>query len=164
MSGTLQAPPEQTIHASILYLSRLLREHFRSTLAEEGLFAGQQEFLIRIKCRPGISPSQLAKDMDLSLASVSVSIKRLEKANFIERRENRADARSTMLFLTPHGQKVQSRIRKNLRDVEHKLTGGMTGAETAQLLSLLERGIANMGGLDGTGKAPMLFDGTGKKQ
>lgn len=138
---------EYYINPYIMYLSRLLRCQFREALNKEGLFAGQHELLVKLYHSPGVTATRLAKEMDLSLATVSVSIKRLERAGFVAKQPDLADNRMIFLFLTDKGRQVHDSIRSAMIGTEATLLEGISEEEINQFRCFLKQGIANLGGI-----------------
>ena len=147
------------INPKILYLSKLLKENYRKALCEEGLFVGQQDILIRILHNEGITSTELAKQIGVSLATISVSVKRLEKADFIEKHSDEKDSRITRLYLTAHGRNVQKNICTTLSDSEKELLNGMSTEEIDFFRETLSKAIINLGGsLEKPCKLPSFLD------
>lgn len=132
------------LNPCIIYLARLLRGNFRETLHAEGLFAGQHELIGMMYYNPGIAASALAKKLDLTQATVSVSLKRLEKVGFVKREIDESDSRVTKLFLTDDGKNVHKKIEEAIVTAEDKLVLGMTDEEIRQFRGLLLKGIHNL--------------------
>lgn len=84
-----EPPPEGVIGPRVNYLSRLVRRRFNEVIAEEGLFSGQQDILFAIVDNEGVTSSQLSSMSGVSAATISVSVKRMEKAGFIIKKSRR---------------------------------------------------------------------------
>lgn len=153
----MKEPVEYYINPYIMYLSRLLRCQFRESLHKEGLFAGQHELLVTLYHNPGITSSRLAKELDLSLATVSVSIKRLEKTGFVAKVKDDKDSRTTWLYLTDKGRAVHDSIRGTIMQAEATLVQGMTLEEIDAFRNYLKTAITNLGGSDRLDEAAPMF-------
>ena len=90
-------PPEGIIGPRVNYLSRLVRRRFNEVIAEEGLFSGQQDILFAIVDNEGVTSSELSSMAGVSAATISVSVKRMEKAGFIIKKADENDARISRL-------------------------------------------------------------------
>lgn len=82
-----EPPPEGVIGPRVNYLSRLVRRRFNEVIAEEGLFSGQQDILFAIVDNEGVTSSQLSSMSGVSAATISVSVKRMEKTGFIIKKQ-----------------------------------------------------------------------------
>lgn len=142
----MSAPVKYYINPYIMYLSRLLRCQFREALNKEGLFVGQHELLVKLYHQPGVTASQLAKEMDLTPATVSVSLKRLVKAGFVQKEPDQKDNRTTCLYLTDRGREVHDSIRAAIMGTEATLVQGMTPEEIDRFRGSLKKAIHNLGG------------------
>lgn len=137
-------PPEGMIGPRVTHLSKLLRCAFNEALAEQGLFSGQQEIVFYLIENRGITASELSKRLGVSPASVSVSVKRMEKAGFITKSCDDSDARIVRLYPTEKACAAPENIKKYMDSFESILSAGMSGDEVMQLCSLLQKAIGNM--------------------
>jgi len=133
---------------TINFLSRLGKDNFRSVLSENGLFVGQDEILFTIMFNSGAKPSEIAKCSNTSLASISVSLKRLEKAGFIEKRSDENDARISHIYLSEKGRQAMERIHKDLMSFEANMLKGFNEEEKLLLRRYLDRLIYNASGME----------------
>jgi len=86
----------------------------------------------------------MAEGLKLSTPTVSISVRQLEKAGFIERQPDPQDGRAVQLFLTPAGQELyQSTYGFRCQKFERLLTN-LTTQERTTLLDLLERSIQDV--------------------
>ncbi len=106
-----------------------------------GMFNGHPHMLAHLRRHPDITQHQLAKMLDISPASVTISIKRLEAAGLV-RREKRG--RQMHLTLTPQGEAMDTACAKG-RDfmIEH-LYQGLSPDELEMLYTLLGKMTDNL--------------------
>lgn len=142
-------PKKGEIGPRVTRISRILRCRFNEIVGEEGLFAGQQHIVLLLKHNPGLTVSQVAESLNITPATASVSIKRMEKAGFIEKRADEKDARVTKLYLTVKGQTVPERIKEKLDLQEEYITKGMSREEIYLLSDLLDKAISNLSQQEG---------------
>ena len=86
-----QAPPKNLVGPRVSFLSRLIRCRFNEVIAQEGLYSGQQDIIFALIENEGITSSKLASSCGVSLPTMSVSIKRMEKAGFILKKPDKMD-------------------------------------------------------------------------
>lgn len=91
---------------------------------------------------PGCSVQEIANGLGLTAPTVSVSVRRLEKAGLLKRQPDPQDKRALQLFLTPQGQALQERAWAFRREKTRRLLAGLSPDERTMLLALLERAIA----------------------
>lgn len=133
---------------TVNYLSRLSKDNFRSVLADNGLFVGQDEILFTILFNEGSKPSEIAKILNTSLSSISVSLKRLEKTGFIEKRNDEKDARISHIYISEKGKAAMQKIHKDLKAYEKNIMSGFSKEEIEQLRNYLDRLIYNASGVE----------------
>ena len=78
------------------------------------MFAGQHHIIMMLERVGCATVSQIAEEMRTTSATASVSIKRLEKAGFVEKRSSDSDARITKIYLTDKALAVTQRIRSKM--------------------------------------------------
>lgn len=137
-------PPESMIGPRVNFLSKLIRRTFNEALAEQGLFSGQQDIVFYLVENEGVTLSQLAENLGVSVATASVSVKRMEKSGFIEKKPDRDDARIIRLYPTEKARVAPENVRNHMNSLESVLSKDMTEEEAMLLSSLLERAIQNM--------------------
>lgn len=145
---------------TVNYLSKIGKDNFRSVLSENGLFQGQDEILFIIMHKEGLKPSEIAKYLHTSLASISVSLKRLEKQGFIEKRNDENDARISHIYINEKGKTALGNIHDNLEESQKKMFSGFDEAEIQQFRAYLDRLIFNATGeADYSYKRPFKLKG-----
>jgi DNA-binding MarR family transcriptional regulator len=136
--------PKGMIGPRVNHASKILKRRFNEVVNEEGLFWGQQDIIILLKHNSGSTVGQLAEMLDVSAATVSVSVKRMEKSGFVERRADENDARITKLYLTEKGESIPSHIKEKMDLQELFITKGMNSDEIQQFSDLLDKAINNL--------------------
>ncbi len=145
---------------TVNYISKIGKDNFRSVLSENGVFQGQDEILFLIMHKEGLKPSEIAKYLHTSLASISVSLKRLEKQGFIEKRNDENDMRISHIYINEKGRTALKNIHEKLFDNHKKMLSGFSEEEAKQLRTYLDRIIFNATGeSDYSYKRPYDFKG-----
>ena len=90
---------------------------------------------------PGCGIQDIAVGLSLTAPTVSVGVRRLERAGLLERQPNPRDGRAIQLSLTAQGQTLCQQAHAFRRDKMRRLLGGLSAQESATLLALLERAI-----------------------
>ena len=80
----------------------------------------------------------------LTAKTASVSVKRMEKSGFVEKRPDAQDARITRLYLTEKGIAATENIREKMEAQESIITDGFTHEEVMTLSALLDRVFLNL--------------------
>jgi DNA-binding MarR family transcriptional regulator len=100
--------------------------------------------LLWISRSPGCGVLDIAKGLQLTPPTISVGIRRLEKAGWLERRNDPEDRRARPLFLTPKGEVIVAQVRVHRTQILGTFLSGLTQEEQEQLVHLLERGVNAM--------------------
>ncbi len=90
---------------------------------------------------PGCGIQAMAAGLELSTPTVSIGVRQLEKAGFMERQPDPQDGRAVRLFLTPEGQELYQLTHEFRCQRFQRLLTGLTPKERITLLDLLERAI-----------------------
>ena len=80
------------------------RKNLNRFLEKEGLYFGQPKLLKYLSETGGCDQNALAKEMECSKASITCSIKRLEKNGLIIKEAAKDDMRRNIIKLTPLGE------------------------------------------------------------
>lgn len=142
-------PPKGQIAPRVGMVARLERINFNRAVAEEGLFAGQHKIIMFLKFQGSATIGEIAKETGTKPSTISVSVKRMEKAGFVKRRQSKADGRITEILLTAKGQAVPENIHHKMEAEEKMLTNGLTEDEINILSDLLDKIIENFNAKEG---------------
>ncbi|MBO7178835.1 MAG: MarR family transcriptional regulator [Clostridia bacterium] len=113
-----------------------------------GLYFGQPAILEFILQNKSCTQKELAIHLHISPASVATTLKRMEKAGFIERIEDKADTRKKHLSVTKKGENALKDFRKLCDETDLQLFAGFSENEKEQLMSYLKRLNGNIADSD----------------
>ena len=82
-----------------------------------------------------LSMSRLAEELDVSVASTTGIVTRMEERGLVERRHDEADRRVVSVHATKRGGEVFERLRRHRRDKIKKLLAQLTDEELAAFLT-----------------------------
>ena len=97
---------------------------------------------------PGATQSELSQHSGRDKAQLARLIKGLRDRELLAGEVGEEDRRSVKLTLTPEGQAVLRTLKQQARRLNAKAVSGMSSAEEAQLLALLQRVRANLDSAD----------------
>lgn len=109
-----------------------------------GLFNGHPPMLFHLRRQPGITQKELAQRMEISPASVTTSIRRMEAAGLVRREKDTADGRVTHLYLTDEGERMDAACASGRDFLIANLYRGLSPQETSTLYTLLDKMILNL--------------------
>ncbi|MDV6327157.1 MarR family transcriptional regulator [Idiomarina sp. PL1-037] len=124
-----------------------------------GLTAPQLLILREINAANGITASKVAQNINLSPATVSNVIERLEHRQFIHRHRSEQDKRRVSLYLTEQGLNLLEKAPQPLQEDFIEKFQALAEWEQSLLLSSMQR-IANMMDAERLDAAPVLEVGS----
>lgn len=122
---------------------RAIDLHSKHLSKTSGLTSPQLLIMLEIKNASGINSSQVAKNVNLSAATVTNILDRLENKNLILRVRDTQDKRKVGLFLTENGKILLLNAPQALQEHFIDKFSNLAQWEQSQLLSSMER-IAEM--------------------
>lgn len=137
-------PPKDMIAPRIMCLSKLIRQTFNQACSEQGLFSGQEDILFTLLSDEGITLNTLANKLEVSAATASVSVKRMEKAGFIIKKADKKDARIVRLYPTEKAKLSSEEIKKHMDSTEEILHKNLTNEQIENLSDILDTVINNL--------------------
>ncbi len=158
---TDDGPAMDRTDESLIALRRILRAtelYGRDLARDAGLTAVQLRVLQIVAERGRCHPSDVASQMGVSQATISVLIKKLVSYGMIERRQSVVDRRQIDLTISPAGLEKVEVAPDALQQRYVKQFEGLPEWEQAMVVSVLERvaGMLDAGGIDA---APVLAVG-----
>lgn len=122
-----------------MYYSRI-----QSQLAEVGLYRGQPPILMLLYKNDGMSQKEMARALNLSPATMTVTLKRMEKAGLVLREMDEHDQRILRVHLSEKGREMCETGESRIGVVTAELLEGFTLEEQQQLNEYLGRIARNM--------------------
>jgi MarR family transcriptional regulator for hemolysin len=126
-------------------LERLYTKRFERLAQERSLTLPQCRALYYLARNQGISQKRLAEMTEIEPMTLVRILDRMEADGWIERRADPTDRRARRLFITAAACPVLEEIQRLSAQLRGEALHGLSAAERAQLLGLLERVQANLG-------------------
>jgi len=130
---------QDAIHYRIQRLTKTYRYREEAALNALGLYYGQEMLLLQLWNEEGITQSALVEKVCVEPSTVTKSLQRLEKAGFVERRQDAEDSRVSRVYLTPAGRALQEPVQKIWCDLEKLTVQALSDVEIALLRRLLDQ-------------------------
>lgn len=132
-------------------LSRLERQmhHLQRTchhkaMGRMGLHYGQPLMLMIIADEQPVNQKELAEHMNVTPASVTVSVRRMEKNGWITKAASEEDLRCTVIRLTEKGEALARRCREEMEWIDTQKYVGFSDREREQLTDFYRRMNENL--------------------
>jgi len=145
----------QELLISLRKVIRAIDLHSKHLNKTSGLTSPQLLIMLEIDKEYSINSSQVAKKVNLSPATVTNIIDRLESKNLISRVRYTQDKRKVGLYLTDDGKALLLRAPQALQAHFIEKFSNLEQWEQSQLLSSMER-LSNMMDADKIDAAPLL--------
>lgn len=108
-------------------------------LEKEGIYPGQPPLLFALNREDGQSQKELSQKLNIQPATITVMVKRMEKAGLIERKQDQQDQRISRVYLTDQGKIVQKKVAKIIKEIEKECFGNFTIEEQKIMNGLLSK-------------------------
>lgn len=109
-----------------------------------GIHPSQHHLLMYLAAHGSSSQRSIATAMGVSAATIAVSLKKLEKCGYIEKKVDAADNRFNQILLTKCGEEVVAKSERIFQDTDEKIFDGFSESEKEQLHSYLRRMLENI--------------------
>ncbi|MFE4758186.1 MarR family winged helix-turn-helix transcriptional regulator [Streptomyces mirabilis] len=124
---------------AIFRISRMHRMLAGHLLRDVGLHPRQALVMRKLWERGGMRQVDLAELVGSDPATMTRTVKRLERAGLVCRIPSPTDKRSVIVEPTAAGRELRHKVESTRTDLEHQLTNGLSEAARAEVLAVLER-------------------------
>ncbi|MDF1512546.1 MAG: MarR family transcriptional regulator [Anaerolineae bacterium] len=104
-----------------------------------GLYHGQPSTLNALWEREGMTQSELADTLNRSPSTITKMVQRMEKAGFVERRDDAEDERISRVYLTDSGRNVRTAVEEIWHNFASQAFVNFSEQELVQFYALLQR-------------------------
>lgn len=156
--ASMGASAEERILRSLRRISRALELHSKQLKATHRLTAPQLICLRELKDVGHTTPSELARAVSLSQATITGILDRLEARGMVQRARNPRDKRRVIVELTQEGKEAVDAAPLPLHERFARRLERLSEADRAQIELVLGR-IVKMMEAEDIDAAPMLVDG-----
>ena len=125
-------------------IHRFRRWRHQKAMGQKGLCYGQPLTLMIIYDEQPICQTKLANLMNVTPASVTVSLKRMEKSGWIAKEVRPEDKRYFLIRLTPKGEELAAYCREEMERLNRRQYVGFSEEELLQLADFYKRMQENL--------------------
>ena len=140
----LNSPEPETMDALLAQVSRLHHHRAHEHLDILGLYRGQPPVLFAPWNQDGLTHSELAEKLEITPATVTRMIQRMEKTGFVQRKPDASDQRISRVYLTEAGRAVHSKLQSVRDRMEVEYFAGFSNEELVMLRRFLLRIYENL--------------------
>lgn len=128
----------------IIKIAREHRKTVEKRICSLGIHPSQHHFLMHLSMNGACTQNQIAEAAGVSAAAVAVSLKKLEKGGYIEKRISESDGRSNLIALTAKGEEVVQQSKLMFEEVDRGMFEALTEEQQNQLHEYMEQIINNL--------------------
>jgi DNA-binding MarR family transcriptional regulator len=129
----------QFISLRIGRIRRAFRAEFEKRAAALDVTKPQYHVLSRLWKGDGIATSVIAKDICITVSTMTGVLDRLEAKGYIRRTPSETDRRTTKIWLTKEGKSMQKPLLKIIADINKKAFYGFSEVQQQRFLSALDK-------------------------
>lgn len=148
MSTRSTTPTARSISTTTSFrIAQLARAHRKladTLLGEIGLRVGQEMLLNALWQGESLSQTALAERLGIQPATLTVSLRPLEKAGYVNRVRDVDDQRVIRVSATPKGMALRDDVTTVWRELEKRTVNGLSADEQATFDALLSRITENV--------------------
>lgn len=123
----------------IMRLTRLQFQYMRAQLEKLDLYPGQPQLLLALREHANASQKELAQAMDVSPATLTVMLRRMDAKHLVKRVNDPQDLRVIRLSLTEEGNEKVRQIDAFIRQANEMLDGLFTPDELRTASGMIKR-------------------------
>lgn len=135
---------EKSLTYVINHISRQLTSALNAELHSHGVAPGQFPVLMCLWEQDGLTQRELYQRVKIEQATMSNTLKRMERDCLIYREPDPQDRRSTRIHLTGMAKKLESKLTKGAKAVNKTALDGLKKKERKYVLELLELMATNL--------------------
>ena len=134
---SLDKPIKETTGYALAHAGRHHRQRAGELLNEIGLHVGQEMMMLVLWECDGVTQTELAEALMIQPATVTVSLRHLERAGFVERKIDLEDQRISRVFVTEKGCELKEAVHEKWSQLEEETFYGLSIEECLLLRRLL---------------------------
>ncbi|MCY6958085.1 MarR family winged helix-turn-helix transcriptional regulator [Clostridium brassicae] len=118
---------------------QVIRLHYHRThmlLEKIGIYPGQPPMLMALYHNDGQSQRELADKLKIKPSTITVMLRRMEKAELVGRRLDTEDQRVSRVYLTQQGKEICEKVKEIIKIIDSECFNGFTIEEKVLLRRL----------------------------
>jgi len=120
-------------------IKRAFRAEFEKRAAALDITKPQYHVLSRLWKGDGVLTSVIAKDVGITVSTMTGVLDRLEAKGYIRREPSATDRRAVEIWLTNEGSTMQKPLMKIIADINNKALNGFSEQQQEQFLKALDK-------------------------
>ncbi|WP_313233096.1 MarR family winged helix-turn-helix transcriptional regulator [Tissierella praeacuta] len=117
---------KESLYYMFLEIQKLHYNRSLLLLDEIGVYPGQPHLLFILNKMGGQSQKELAEKLNVKPSTITIMLKRMEKTNLVERKQDDKDQRISRVYITEQGRKICKRSKEILGILEEECFGNLS--------------------------------------
>lgn len=135
---------QDSLYYTFLEILRLHHHRTHTLLDEIGIYHGQPLMLMILNDKDGQSQKELAIRLNVKAPTITVMLKRMEKASLVVRKQDKDDQRISRVYITEQGKKIFKKAMDVMARFEKELFNDFSEQDEIILKRLLEQMNKNL--------------------
>ena len=140
----MEQKPFDTLDFLLLQVGRAHHNLMRRQMHTFDLCRGQPPVLFALHMKDGRSNSDLAEFLEITPATLTNKVKRMEKADLVIRSRDEEDERVSRIFLTEKGRNLMAKLQQANAEREAAMLEGFSDSEVERLKADMHRILENI--------------------
>lgn len=136
----------------MIFASQMHRRKIEKLVGKTGIHRAQHRMLMTLSDREFDSQAELAAMLEISTATVAVSLKKLERDGYIRKTAKAEDSRANFVQLTEKGKQVVEDSREIFEYIDEQAIKDFTDEELVFLRTYLKRIYDNLSEINEKGR------------
>ena len=133
-----------------IHTERLHHSVFDRKASQFGLHRGQHRMIMRLCCaEKSVTQKEIAAEMEISPAAVTVTLNRLEADGYVVRKESEKDSRANEIAVTEKAKKLAVESKRVFKAIDNKMFEQLDDTELAMFTACLEKMQKSLKELEG---------------
>ena len=134
----------EAVIGKMMCVHRLHRRALEKQLQVTELYRAQHRTLMHLAKNPGISQTELAKSLEVTTATVNVTLKKLEKEGYVTKTVDSEDNRFHQIEITEKGQNIVEKSETIFSSVNDTMLKDFSELEKELLIQFFDRICENL--------------------
>lgn len=135
---------ERPLYLTVNHLSRLMTHALNTEISALGVAPGQVPVLMCLWEQDGLNQRELYERVHIEQATMSNTLKRMERDGLIRRKADPNDRRAQSVLLTVKAKKLEAKLAAAMKTVNKQALGKLKKKDKKTLTDLMDQAIAHL--------------------
>ena len=135
---------DKSIGYVVNHLSRVMTQALNDAIKDFGVSPGQVPVLMCLWEQDGLTQRELYERVNIEQATMSNTLKRMERDGLVRRKPDPNDRRAARILLTAKAKKLEAKVSDAIKDVNKTALGKLKKKDKKCLMDLMGTMIDNL--------------------